>query len=615
MATSNSLDASGQFMWDRVAYAYVDRELKPNIEQFDFSTNHVSQNTAGLLSMFLTNEEYCLTSLNLTQCRLTESASCTLFQSLAKSKIKELTLDKNLMTAKCCEELSKALTSNLNIEYLSMEGCDILADSMVTLVKAFPTAKNLKVVRFDNNSMFDRGAIALAEAIKETNITSLSVADNQIWKDGILALLQAITDRGIIEELDVSYNILELQALSQCIERISTLTALNISGCKVDETLIELFFQSIQRSKLQTIIINGLNTNKLPIAWPHVQDTVWNSINFKDLIEAIRNTETLTDVRIGFLESYQLGTLIDTLEHQPSNGQFSKKLTLSMYDFGRTGNCWVATIPYFELQAPCDVFKWASKLGLNVAVRDMPRFIKASKFDGAPVTKVDFSGCNIDNDSLKTLLDGLHQAGIEELDLSGNPFDDNAVEAIISFLGDSPLFSLKIEKSNLSDFGLSKLFSFLRSQDGQCNPINISLSFNGDTNDELATHSCFNELAEVVAQESKLETITMTGPITSIDAGKVIVSLKNNERITSLKLLGTIPDKYKGPSVPPVDYRVMDGYIQMAKNLHIVLTNPGSHCRLHNFEFPLFAQNFLYNDQVLEFWSEVESKLDENARL
>lgn len=614
MQSPTKLSASGQFMWDSVAYSYVDRELTQQIVEFDFTTNHISLRTAELLASFLANPEYSLETMNLTQCRLTEAASCIIFEALGKSKIKALTLDKNLMTAKCCEELGKAIQDNQNIEYLSMEGCDILADSMASLVKSFPSAKNLTVVRFDNNSMFDRGAQALAEVIKDTNITSLSVSDNQIWKDGMLMLLQNISDKSIMVELDISYNIVELPALAQCIERIPSLVALNISGCKVDESMIQIFITSIPRSKLQTLIVNGLNTNKLPIAWPHVQDTIWNSMNFRDLIEAIKLCESLNDVRIGFVESYQLGTLIDTLERQLNNGQFSKRLTLSMYDFGRTGNCWVATIPYFELQAPCDVFKWSSKLNLS-GVRDMPRFVRASKYDGTPVTKVDFSNCDIKNDCLKILLDGLHQAGIEELDLSGNPFDDGGVETIISFLSDSPLFTLKIEKSNLSDLGLTQLFSFFRSKDGQCNPINLSISYTGDANDEFAQHNCFTELSEVIQQESKLESLTIAGPITSIDASKVICALKSNDKISTLKFQGIIPERYKEPTVPPVDFSTQEGFTVMARNLHNVLTNPQSHCRLAKFEFPLFSQNFLYNDQVLEFWHEVESKLDENGTL
>lgn len=615
MEESTVIDASGQFMWFNVAYNFIDSNVKPETTKLDFSTNHVSEMSAELLAFFLTKEDYSLTELNLTQCRLTEKASIQIFEALGKSKITSLTLDRNLLTVACCKALAKALYENKNIVYLSLRSCDILYESMQHLCTAISQSPNLRVLRLDDNSIFDNGAFALAKAIKTSNISSLSVSDNQIWKDGLNNLLRSIGETGKMEELDVSYNILDLEEMMKLLQNSPKLTALNISGCKVNERLVGVFLDFIPRTQISTLMINGLNYNMLPIAWPHVKDEVWKDrMLFQKIMEAIKRSPTLVDVRVGFIESDQLSRLITFIEEELHQGQFQKKLSLSIIDFGRTENCWVATFPYFELHSPCDVFKWSSQLTTANAAKDITTFIRASKFDGVSVTKVDLSGCSMTNEALRQLLSGLRHSGIDELNISDNNFDDEAVSAITDFLSESSVNVLKIEGSKLTDVGLSNLFHFLASKEGSCNPYVLSVSYETGELNENIQHKTFTELAEVLGRDSRLQHLTIKGPITAQDAAVIIAPLSNNERLQSLKLLGKIPEKYAGSS-PTIDPIIADNYARMARNLHTVLTNPDSRCRLSEFEFPLFSQMFLYNDQVLEFWSEVETKLDENKAM
>ena len=610
------INASGQFMWNRVAYSFLDKEVKPHITELDFSTNHVSDMAAELLASFLTNPEYNLQVLNFSQCRLTEKASTILFDAIAKSKIISLTLDRNLMTLECCKHLAAAIAQNSNLQYLSLQSCDILANPMRILSEAISKTTNLQVLRLDNNSIFDCGARTLAHALRTANITSLSVSDNQIWNEGMTELLQGLAETRKIVELDVSYNILPLaEMVKHMVSSFPNLKALNISGCKVDEKLVQLFLDNIPKTQLNLLMINGLSYNMLPITWPHVKDEVWsNRVYFQLLMKAIKHSPSLTDVRVGFLESEQLGRLITFIEDELHQGQFEKSLNLSIIDFGRTGNCWVATFPYFELQSPCDIFKWASTLSNANAAKDITTFVRASKFDGVSVTKVDFRGCSITNEILSQLLSGLQHSGIEEMNLSDNLFNDDAIDTICQFLAESPVHILKIENSNISDAGLAKLFRFFASNDGACNPNILSVSYQTDRTSETDTHQAFQELVDVLGRDSRLQSLTITGEITSYDAATILKALSNNETLQSLKLLGKIPPKYNKPQ-PDIDPNITINFERMARTLHNVLTNPDSKCRLSEFEFPLFSQNFLYNDQVLQFWSEVESKLDENKTM
>ena len=610
------IDASGQFKWNRVAYSFLDKEVKPYITELNFSTNHISDMAAELLASFLTNPEYNLQILDFSQCRLTEKASVILFDALGKSKVNSLTLDRNLMTLECCKHLAAAITENENLQYLSLQSCDILAHPMSILSQAIAKTTNLHVLRLDNNSIFDCGARALAVALRTANITSLSVSDNQIWNEGMTELLQGLAETRKIVELDVSYNILPLtEMVKHMVNSFPNLKALNISGCKVDEKLVQLFLDNVPKTQLVSLMINGLSYNMLPITWPHVKDEVWsNRVYFQLLMKAIKHSPSLTDVRVGFLESEQLGRLITFIEDELHQGQFEKSLQLSLIDFGRTGNCWVATFPYFELQSPCDIFKWASTLSNANAAKDITTFVRASKFDGVSVTKVDFRGCSITNEILSQLLSGLQHSGIEEMNLSDNLFNDDAIDTICQFLAESPVHILKIENSNITDVGLAKLFHFFASNDGACNPNILSVSYQTDKTSETDTHLAFQELVDVLGRDSRLQNLTITGDITSYDAATILRALNNNETLQSLKLLGKIPEKYNHPQ-PDIDPNIAINFERMARTLHNVLTNPDSKCRLSEFEFPLFSQNFLYNDQVLQFWSEVESKLDENKTI
>ena len=118
------------------------------------------------------------------------------------------------------------------------------------------------------------------------------------------------------------------------------ITHLAISGCKVKFESVLNFIERLPTTSLQVLIMDGFNYVTTPISWPKVADNTFREPqNFEKFLHSIAQPKSaLTDIRVGFLELTQITTIDEFLKKSKSKRPF----TISMQDFGRTGNCWVA---------------------------------------------------------------------------------------------------------------------------------------------------------------------------------------------------------------------------------------------------------------------------------
>lgn len=617
-----NLNRENEFLWCNSTFEFLSAKLDPSIETLNLSTDHIETNSATLISSVITNPSSNLIDLTLDQCRLSETSSIIIINALPASKVKYLSLNRNVITNKVCDAIAEALSQNPPLEYLSLSSCDISADGCCTISRSLPMAKQLKTFIINSNCIFDKGCEEIAENIRNTNICELSVSDNQIWLGGTSALLKALTAFPCITALDLSFNIIDLALLAQCIKETPNLKQLSISGCKVNESQVILFLEEIVRTQLSTFIIEGLNFNQLPISWPHSQDVLWSNSEknyFEAILKSIRNSPNLVDIRFGFLDIKQIFSLYNLYQ----TNIITRPITISISDFGWTGNNWVLSFPDFALDAPLPIFKWGSRI-LPDDAHFFSTLFKSSTFHGEPLHTLDISNTNIIDDSLRKLLDGFEDVHLRLFDLSKNDITDLSVETITPFFEHSTVEQLFLNDTHLTEFGFQRFFRYFVKNHQSEIPKVLKFSFsmpdsNGNSNSnenendsesELHFHQFFSDLAELIQIDAPIEEIEITGNVTPKDMAPIFANLDQNSHLKKI-VIPMVPEKYKSSDFS-IEDETQDCYNEMVEALHSALTKENSKCVLQQLVYPLLTTVFLFSDNILAKWGEIESKITDN---
>lgn len=613
------LDRENEFLWSNNTYEFLSSKLNTSIETINLATDHIEVDSVKLIESMLKNPSSNLIELNFDQCRLREESTKILIKALSASKILYLSLNRNVITDSICNEIAQYLSQDPPLEYLSLASCNISAEGCCIIAKALPMAKQLKTFIINSNCIFDKGCEAIAENIKNTNINELSVSDNQIWIGGTSALLKALTSFPSIKALDLSFNIIDLALLAQCIKETPNLEYLSISGCKVNESQVLLFLEELGKTQLSTFIIEGLNFNQLPISWPHSQDVLWSSKTYFEVLhKSIRYSQNLIDLRLGFIDIKQIYSLYNLYQ----TNVITRPITVSISDFGRTHNNWVLSFPDFTLEAPSAIFKWGSRIFTDEAHLFSSLF-KKSTFNGQPLDTLDISNTNITDDILQKLLVGFDNVHLKLFDLSMNDITDTSVETITPFFEHSRVEQLFLNDTHLTEFGFQRFFRyFVKNRPTEIPKVlkfSFSLSDSNNNNNnssennnesELHFHQFFNELADLIQIDAPIKEIEINGNVTPKDMIPIFSNLSKNSHLKKI-VIPFIPAKYKSSDYD-IENDIQECYNELIDALSHALIDEDSQCILEELEYPLLTTVFLFSDDILDLWGKIETQIAKN---
>lgn len=612
------IDLSGQFLWRKVLLARLESEIDRDVVSMDLSTCHVCGKCAEKIIELMHMKDANLRVLNLKMCRMDVKTSAAIVRAIPDSKVKELILDGNVLTVDVCKVIGEVLAKNPSLEKLSVKRCDIPADGCIVLAMGLPKASNLRVLLLDENCIFDRGAQALAGYVPSSALVALSVADNQIWSAGTSVLLRANIGNTKLVSLNLAYNIVDIVLVVQFLKQVSSVKEVSITGCKVNEANLEFFFEEVRKTRLEMLAIESLNYSVLPVSWPKVADTIWsNQTFFTSFLRVLQTSETLSTVRLGFMELTQIHAIAEMYKRN----EITRPLLLGFSDFGRTSDRWVISFPEFSIMAPTSLFKWAAE---NIGAGSLlfAEFFKASKYESEeedvsesqPLTSISLSGIKMNDTEVTNIFSSLIEADItefDEIDLSRNPFGDAAIENIITLFKKANIGTFDISQTSVTEVGVDQ---FLKSFTGKASknaPSVFKFSLKTTNDGDTEFHELFNALASMIKSDSPLEELVIEGPVTAVDLTSIFEMLPKNTHLRSLVVSCQIPEKYKGES-PQIDEEVQATYDRMVFALHEALTSDGSKCVLSEFVFPLLTSVFLFSDEILNIWHDVESGLAAN---
>ena len=602
----NEIDVSGQFMWDKVTHNFLTSSLKDSVTHLNLASNHVSFESAQVLSRFLQSPDSQLECLSLTNCRLISKSATVIFAALGNSKLIEFYADDNTFNEENCKVLAASLAKNPPLEVLSLVGCDIPAEGVVPIAIALKSNKNLKVLRLECNSMFEIGARALGQVLPLSGVEELSVADNEIWKDGMSALVEGCIQTKTLKAVDFAYNIMDLVSLGRYVV-LEQLEALCVSGCKVTEMEVGGFIDAIGRSHLKRLIIDGFNYNTLPVSWPKVRDEIWqNETFFQHFLKSVENCRSLVDLRLGYMELEQVEALMKMLEQQEG-----REISVSFHDFGRTWNCWVLEMPRGVFHAPTEKFEW--KGGLNEENCGFIGTIVKNTVVGEDdvVTEVNMNSCAMPDPLVKRMLATLEEHPLVKLDLTNNELTDESVQPLLDYFAKTKVGEFIVDENKLSDEGCGVLVEGLVGLPKTLAPKILRLTFNSDNMDELGEHETPTKVAEMFKKNYNVTTLALTGPISGNDAVKMIAEMASNSHIRHLEFDSDFVHNYASPA-PNISDEVQTTFTQLTDTLWHTLRDKKSQCKLQSFKFPLLTEIFLYQDDILAQWPECEAKMEQN---
>ncbi len=173
--------------------------------------------------------------------RLTDQGIVKVFQIFEKSKLQleSLDLSENSIRKQGTDELCKFIQQTKSLVKLSLRNMNITDSIARCICQTFQQASSTLIsLNLSDNKIEDTGAIALAGAIKNTNLTELDVSWNSIKHLGAIALADAIRESNYLECFDISWNAIGTTAdqqrnvaksISDMLESNRSLTHLDLS--------------------------------------------------------------------------------------------------------------------------------------------------------------------------------------------------------------------------------------------------------------------------------------------------------------------------------------------------------------------------------------------------
>ncbi|EAY12722.1 Leucine Rich Repeat family protein [Trichomonas vaginalis G3] len=599
MSSSSILDFSKENYWSQVLKDKLDGQLTPSITRLNLSSCHIDGDCCAILQEFLQSPDCHLLSLDVSSTRMAVSEASMLFTSIAKTTIIEFYADDLILKEESIQKLAETLSSDSNIEVLSLCGCDLNQRSIATLATALPYAKNLKYLRLESNSMYSDGAIALEKVLPKTNLISLEIADNMIWNDGTDAILSAISQGTQIQYLDISYNVLNIPSLLSCLTPFSSLKSLAISGCKVEQQHVQNLIEHLGKSHLETFIMDGLDFNYLPITWPKVTDSFFSNDQLFNLFEnSLLESQTLTDVRIGFLSTMQIGRLMNSLS------KLKRKITITLQDFYRTNDFYVLHFPDFYIEG-CDELL-AVTCDIDNCTSDVfGQIVKNVKTPNGQISKLEITmEQQSDSKGLELALSSLSQTNVEKLVVDLKSYSKFTIDGLKTAISNGAKFTeITLHGSRFSNEIFQDFFDFLNNTKN--NVVNITIGLDSNDCAEDMLHSCMDSALKFFKKQ--IREFYLEGDITPADALYVCASLYDNKEIRIIDINSSNIQAYKSPD-PQLKQSTIDIFLRLAELLEKITKQESS---LHTFNYPLFTDIYVDNDQILPKWLSARKKIQE----
>jgi len=150
-----------------------------------------------------------------------------------------LDLSNNAVGPNGATAISGYLEQAKSLKIFLINNCGLGIQGATIIANALKKGQvNLEVIAMARNRLENDGTKEIASALKEmTNIKEVHLFQDVIRKDGMIPLLQALSDKKLVT-LDISDNFINEESVNvfcEFLEKCETLENLNVSDCNIQE--------------------------------------------------------------------------------------------------------------------------------------------------------------------------------------------------------------------------------------------------------------------------------------------------------------------------------------------------------------------------------------------
>jgi hypothetical protein len=181
--------------------------------------------------------------------------------SLTKLKAKEyITICKNNITNEAILYIEEELKSNLDLNTLNINFCNLNDDQVKSLAKILIVNKTLMHLNLNDNKIGNEGAKALADMLKvNTSLKSLSLSNNPLGENGICYISHALNENKSLEILNLKkvkkLNDSSIKCLAKTLRNNENLCKLDISHCSLGVKGLNILLKCLKSNFSVTNII------------------------------------------------------------------------------------------------------------------------------------------------------------------------------------------------------------------------------------------------------------------------------------------------------------------------------------------------------------------------
>jgi Ran GTPase-activating protein (RanGAP) involved in mRNA processing and transport len=377
------------------------------------------------------------------------------------SKLKELYLDENNITAKGVKHLCEALKFNTNLILLDLGGNQILDQGANLIAEMLYHNKTLNELKLNDNIIVESGVSSLCDALKiNSTLTSLYLSENPISEIGITSISKMLRENTTLTSLElnqVQLNINGIEKLSSSLKVNKTLIFLSLEKNEIaDDQLKPLALALTDNCGLQNL---NLSSNLITDSGAFlIADFLRKNSHLKILDLFHNKIGDIGSVRIA--ESLKINTCLEDLEigNNDLNSQWalgygsllSSNPNLKYLKFRSSGTTYIETV-FRALNTNTNLITINfGKMNIeSESLYPLSEILTTNK----SLKNLFITECSLNSKAAEILANGLiFNKSLEELDLSYNTLGSLGVRFICnSLLSNKSFKEIVLDNNEIND--------------------------------------------------------------------------------------------------------------------------------------------------------------------
>lgn len=335
---------------------------------------------------------------------------------------------------------------------------DLNDNHVEQIIKSLKTNRSLKELHLTNNNITSKGALYIADFLKLSSLSTISLIYNKIGNEGIKLLSESISENDNLKKFLISgndFNFLGVKDLVSNLSKNNVLECLNIGNNYLGDIgaqyIVELLRvnQSIKHIYLHNNNIGDTGVmylsevlKKSKIRQLSLVDNNIGDIGLQYLTDSLIQNNELSELYLSYNHFGMIG--ISKLSEALIKNNSLKRLTLTHCKLGSS-----------HIKSLFQALTVNNSLNvLNLSYNDFGSSGSFKNFPQFNLQKFKIDGCNIDNNDIQDLCLSLkNNKSLTSLSIHNNNIGDNGALHLSEVVDNTFLKKLNVSNNEISKYG------------------------------------------------------------------------------------------------------------------------------------------------------------------